>query len=59
VDRLGELDLPESLRLEIAPIFAFMESLRDQVRACNARAEERTKEDDAVHHLCTAPGIAP
>ena len=59
VDRLGEIDLPEVLRSEIAPLVALMEPLRDQIQTCDARVEERAKEDEVVRRLCTAPGNGP
>lgn len=59
VDRLGEIDLSEQLRSEIAPLIALMEPLREQIRACDARVKERAKEDEVVRRLCTASGIGP
>jgi transposase len=59
VDRLAEIDLPEPLRSEIAPLMALMEPLRDQIQGCDARAKEHAKEDEVVRRLCTAPGIGP
>ena len=59
VDRLAEVDLPESLSFEIAPLIALMEPLRDQIHVCDARVREHAKEDEVVRRLCTAPGIGP
>lgn len=59
VDRLEELELPEDLRSEIAPLLAVMGPLNEQIEHCDARIASLSESDEVVARLQTVPGVGP
>jgi transposase len=57
VERVGELELPEPLRLEIAPLLELMGSLNHQIKQANKGIREIARQDPLVQRLCTVPGV--
>jgi transposase len=59
LERLTEVDLPDHLRQEIAPLLVVMGSLMKQIAREDRQVEELARRDAEMHRLCTAPGIGP
>jgi len=59
VERLAELELPEHLRLEIAPLLELMSSLNPQIKQAGKGIREIVRQDPVVQRLCTVPGVGP
>jgi transposase len=57
--RLALLELPVSLREEIAPLVLLLQSLNEQIDKADEQLAQIAKEDEAVARLCTAPGVGP
>lgn len=57
--RLEELDLPEHLRDEIAPLLTVMVTVNEQIKAADRRLEEIVKDDEVAQRLCTVPSVGP
>jgi transposase len=59
VERLAELELPEHLWLEIAPLVELLSSLNHQIKRANKGIREIVRQDLLVQRLCTVPGVGP
>jgi transposase len=57
--QLARVQLPATLREEIAPLVLLLNSLNEQVKAADERLARLVKEDEVVARLCTAPGVGP
>lgn len=57
--RLEVLELPITLREEIAPLVLLLKSLKEQIDKADEQLAQITKEDEAVARLSTAPGVGP
>jgi transposase len=59
LDRLAEVELPQHLRLEIAPLERLMRSLNLQLKKADEGIRRIVRQDPVVRRLCTAPGVGP
>jgi transposase len=57
--RVGELALPEHLRLEIAPLLTVMAHFNVQIVELDQAIERVVEHDERVEGLCTTPGVGP
>ncbi len=57
VERVAELELPEHLRLEIAPLLELMGSLNHQIKQAGEGIRGIVRRDAMVQRLCTVPGV--
>jgi transposase len=57
--RVRDLDLPEHLVAEIAPLLAMFEPLKEQIDEVDAQLVEMAQRDDRVKRLMTMPQIGP
>lgn len=57
--RIGELELPEHLREEVAPLLTVMETVNEQIKAADRRLEEIVKNDEVAQRLQTVPSVGP
>jgi transposase len=58
-DRVQKLDLPSSLREQLAPVFAILSVLQEQIAGCDAVLKRWVEESPVLRRLCTAPGVGP
>jgi transposase len=59
VDRLEELNLPETLKKTLEPLLELLQLVNQQIAACDGAVAELVKGDPAVQRLCTVPGVGP
>ena len=59
VERLAEFELPQHLRLEIAPLLELMGSLNHQIKQAGKGIRKIVRQDPVVQRLCTVPGVGP
>ena len=57
--RVKDLDLPEHLVVEIAPLLSMFEPLNEQLQALDARLGEIARQDARVKRVMTMPQIGP
>jgi transposase len=57
--RLAELEVPESLAIELSPLFEVLAPINDQIDAADRRIAILSKDDAEVALLTTAPSIGP
>jgi transposase len=57
--RVKELELPEHLVVEVAPLLSMLGPLNDQIQALDARLEEIARRDVRVRRVMTMPQIGP
>jgi transposase len=59
VKRVEKLALPGQLKSEIAPLFAVLLSVNQQLEWVDGCLEHLAKNDEVVARLCTAPSVGP
>jgi transposase len=57
--RVKELELPEHLVVEVAPLLSMLGPLNDQIQALDARLEEIARRDVRVRRVMTMPQSGP
>ena len=57
--RVEELDLPEHLRVEIAPLLAMLTPLNEQIHLLDESISQLARKDERVKRLMTMPEIGP
>jgi transposase len=57
VERLGALEIPKHLQLEISPILKLMGPLNRQIERATKDVDKIVHQDPTVRRLCTAPGV--
>ena len=57
--RIAALEMSEALAVELAPLFAVLAPINEQIAAADRRIEALTRADSAVARLTTAPSIGP
>lgn len=57
--RVGELELPERLRLTLTPALRLLETLDDEIRDADQAVAQLATDDPVVARLMTAPGVGP
>lgn len=58
-ERVGELELPECLRAQMAPLLEVMRSGNAQLKAADKALAEQAKTHEVANRLCTAAGVGP
>jgi transposase len=58
-ERVAELELPESLKAEIAPLLALLMPLNEQIGCLDERIVEIGRKDERVKRLMTMPEVGP
>jgi transposase len=58
-ERVGELELPEALRDQMAPLLEVMRSVNAQLKAADKALAEQAKTHEVAKRLCTAVGVGP
>ena len=59
LNRLEEMELPQHLRLILAPLVVVMTGLNQEIKASAKHLADNVKSDELVRRLCTVPGIGP
>lgn len=57
--RVGEAELLEPLASEIAPVFAVLELVNEQIQRCDEELARLAREDADIRRLATVPGVGP
>jgi len=57
--RLGQLELSDSLREEVAPLMLLLQSLNEQIKRADEQLAQLVREVEVVARLCTVPGVGP
>jgi transposase len=55
--RLAQLELPEALRAEIAPLLLLLQSLNEQIKQADQQLAALVEGDEVLARLCTVPGV--
>ena len=58
-ERVGELELAEAFRAQMAPLLAVMGSVNAQLKAMDKALEQQAKTHEVAKRLCTAAGVGP
>jgi transposase len=58
-ERVGELELPQHLKEEIAPLLDLLGALNVRISAFDRRLVQISRRDEVVRRLMTVPGIGP
>jgi len=58
-ERVGELELPEALQDQMAPLLAVMRSVNAELKAADKSLAEQAKTHEVAKRLCTAAGVGP
>lgn len=59
VTRVARVSLPDALRTALAPVVAVLETIGEQLRACDVQLQAAADQDPVVQRLMTAPGVGP
>ena len=54
---VGELELPENLRAEIAPLLKVMKGINEQIKQTSEQLQEQADNHEVAKILVTAPGV--
>ena len=58
-ERVGELELPQALQDQMAPLLAVMRSVNAELKAADKALAEQAKTHEVAKRLCTAAGVGP
>ncbi len=58
VDRVRDVELPEDLGLEIAPLLTVLETITEQIEQCDEELEKMAEAHEAARLLMTMPCVA-
>jgi hypothetical protein len=58
-ERVGELELPDALRAQMAPLLGVMDSVNAQLKVMDKALAEQAKTHEVATRLCTAAGVGP
>jgi transposase len=56
--RLAQLELPEALRAEIAPLVLLLQSLNEQIKQADLRLRALAEGEEVLARLRTVPGVS-
>jgi len=58
-ERVAELQLPQALRDQMAPLLEVMSSVNAELKAADKALAEQVKSHEVAQRLCTAAGVGP